>query len=282
VLHFPTGDPLLALLYKLEVRIKVVPLIIFGRLRRSRLNIVVSRDIEFLLRLARLNIALKLIKARLIDSKTIRVLLARYQINPPLISLRQDVLGDVARVLVRITRDGDYAVAACDFVVLEPVIESCGDAGAVLFDVFEGVHVRCDRVVDVDDHDLPVGLAAVIWRNAAQDFGLSNLTEVARVFADVEKVNGVVVAFFIDELVLDVGVLPRLRDLNAVSKTIRYCSVRELDILNRKQRGSFCEARQTRQSAVRPFGRRGRSGSKALHSRSRSCHRSSVESQQLR
>jgi hypothetical protein len=220
-LHFPASNPLLALLYKLEVRIQVVPLIILARLRGSRLNIILGRNVKLILRLARLDIALKLIKARLVNSKTIRIFLARDQINPPLVALRQNVLGDIARVLVRIARDGNHAVATCDFVVLEPFVESCGDAGAVFFDVCDCVHVWCDRVIDVDHHDLPVRLAAVVGSNAAQDFGLSDLAKVARVFADVEEVDGVVVAFFVNEIVLDVGVLPCLRNLNAVRITIQ-------------------------------------------------------------
>ena len=43
------------------------------------------------------------------------------------------------------------------------------------------------------------------------------MTEVAGVLPDVEEVDGVVVAGFVDERVVDVGVFPCLGDLRGVS-----------------------------------------------------------------
>ena len=224
---------LLALLNKLEVLIKVVPVIVLRRLSGSRLHIILSRDLKLFLRLARRNIAVKLVKASLVDRKTIRVNLASNQINPPLIALRQDVVSDIASVLVRIAGDRNNIVTACDFVVLEPVVESSGHAGTVILNVFDCVHIRCDRVVDVDHHDLPVSLAAVVGSNATEDLGLSDLAEVAGILADVEEVNGIVVAWLVDEGVFEVRVFPCLRDLGllvACSRvTLAGCTYRAVD-----------------------------------------------------
>jgi hypothetical protein len=160
-------SPLHALLYELKVRIQKVPLIILLRLRLSRLDIVLSRNAEFLLRLARRNITIKPIETGLIDSKAVRIFLSRYQIEPPLVALRQNVSGDIARILVRIACDRDHIVATRDFVVLEPVVASGGDARAEFIDVFDGVHVWRDWVVDVNYQNLPVGLTAVVGCDAA-------------------------------------------------------------------------------------------------------------------
>lgn len=46
---------------------------------------------------------------------------------------------------------------------------------------------------------------------------MSDLAEVAGVLADVEEIDGVVVAGFVGEFVVEVGVLPGLGDLSNVN-----------------------------------------------------------------
>lgn len=125
------------------------------------------------------------------------------------------MLGNVASVLVCVADNRDDIAAASDLVVLEPVVVSGGDARTILLDIFDGVDVGCDGIVDVDYHDLPVGFAAVIGSDATENFGLSNLAEVTGVLTDVEEVDGVVVALFVNEVVKDVRVFPGLGDLVA-------------------------------------------------------------------
>jgi hypothetical protein len=83
------------------------------------------------------------------------------------VPLRQNVLRDITRVLVRIADDRNNPVPARDFVVLEPVVKGFRDAGAEFLDVFDAVDERCDWVFDVDDQDFPVRLAAVVGRYGA-------------------------------------------------------------------------------------------------------------------
>ena len=54
---------------------------------------------------------------------------------------------------------------------------------------------------------------------------MSDLAEVAGVLADVEEVDRVVVAWFVDERVVDVGVLPCLWDLEDMLVGVELCGV---------------------------------------------------------
>ena len=127
--------------------------------------------------------------------------------------LRQDMLRNITRVLIRVTNDGNDAVSAGDLVVLEPIVERLSDTGAIFLDILNAVHILGDRVFDVDYQDFPVGFAAVVGRYGSQDFRLPDLAKVPRVLPDVEEVDRVVVAGFVGEGVADVGVLPGLGDL---------------------------------------------------------------------
>jgi hypothetical protein len=71
---------------------------------------------------------------------------------------------NITRVLVPIADDRNNPVPARNFIVLEPVVKGFRDAGAEFLDVFDAVDERCDWVLDVDDQDFPVRLAAVIGR----------------------------------------------------------------------------------------------------------------------
>jgi hypothetical protein len=205
--------PLLALPNKSKPRIQIKPLIIPRRLLSRRLQIILNRNAKHLSRLSRLDKTLKSLKRRLVDSQPIRILPARYQINPPLMPLRQDMLSNITRILVRIANDRNDPVPAGDFVVLEPIVNRLGDARAGFLDVLDAINVGSDRVFDVNHEDFPVGLTAVVGRYGAQNFGLSDLAKVAWVLPDVEEVDRVVVTGFVGEGVADVGVFPGLGDL---------------------------------------------------------------------
>jgi hypothetical protein len=205
--------PLLALLNKSKLRIQVEPLIIHRRLLSSGQYLVLNRDLKHLPRLGGLDKTLKLLEGSLVNSQPIRILPARNQINPPLMPLRQNMPRDITRILVSIADDRDNSIPAGDFVILEPIVKGLRDSRAEFLDILDRVHERSDGVAHVDHEDFPVGLAAVIRRYGAQNFGLSDLAKVAWVLPDVEEVDRVVVAGFVGEGVADVGVFPGLGDL---------------------------------------------------------------------
>ena len=77
-------------------------------------------------------------------------------------------------------------------------------------DVLDIVQLGCKRVVDVDDHDLPVGLFFVEERHDAEDFDLLDGAGGGDELADLADVEGVVVTFCFGLRVNAVGVFPCL------------------------------------------------------------------------
>lgn len=77
-------------------------------------------------------------------------------------------------------------------------------------DVLDVVELRCQRVVDVDDDDLPVGLLFVEEGHDAEDLDLLDLARVADELADLAHVERVVVALGLGLGMDDIGVLPGL------------------------------------------------------------------------
>lgn len=67
------------------------------------------------------------------------------------------------------------------------------------------------RVLDVDDKDLPIGLAFIKKGHYAEDFNLLNLPYITHLFADLADVQRIVVAVGLGLGVLVSGILPSLK-----------------------------------------------------------------------
>lgn len=98
----------------------------------------------------------------------------------------------------------------------EPLRGGTDQAGEVALDVLNVVELGGKGVVDVDDDDLPVGLALVKESHDAKDLDLLDLADVADGLADLTDVEGVVVAVGAGLGVLGVGVLPGLGERTVV------------------------------------------------------------------
>ena len=77
-------------------------------------------------------------------------------------------------------------------------------------DILNIVQLGCEWVLDVDDEDLPVGLAFVKESHDAEDFNLLNLPYITHLFADLANVQRIVVAVGLGLAVLVSGILPSL------------------------------------------------------------------------
>jgi len=137
------------------------------------------------------------------------------------------MFGDIARILISVSDNRNNIVPTCDFVVLEPIVERLRDARAEFLNIVDRIYERGDRISDVDHDDLPVCLAAVVGRYTAQNLGLADLAKVTWVLADVEEVDGVVVARFVDEGMADVGIFPGLGNLLSCCQSWPVCCVLE-------------------------------------------------------
>jgi hypothetical protein len=97
-----------------------------------------------------------------------------------------------------------------DFVDSEPLVGSSDQTRQVPLDILNVVEPGGKGVVDIDDQDLPVGLALIEQGHDAEDLDLLDLTGVADGLSDLADIEGVVVTVSASLGVLDVGVLPGL------------------------------------------------------------------------
>ena len=99
--------------------------------------------------------------------------------------------------------------------VPEPFIRSTDESGKVVLDVLNVVQLGRERVVDVDDDDLPVGLALVKESHDTENLDLLDLADVTDLLTNLADIEGVVVTPGLGLGVSGLRVLPSL-DPNAV------------------------------------------------------------------
>ena len=77
-------------------------------------------------------------------------------------------------------------------------------------DILYIVQLGCERVLDVDDKDFPVGLAFVEESHDAEDFDLLDLPYITHLFTNLADVQRIVVAVGLGLAVLLSGIFPSL------------------------------------------------------------------------
>ena len=77
-------------------------------------------------------------------------------------------------------------------------------------DILNVIELGCKRVVDIDDNDLPVGLALIEKSHDSEDLDLLDLTAVSDGFSDLADIKGIIVALGFGLGVGGSGVLPGL------------------------------------------------------------------------
>lgn len=92
----------------------------------------------------------------------------------------------------------------------EPLVGCADEAGEVALDIFDVVELGRERVEDVYDDDLPVGLALIEEGHDTEDLNLFDLADVANLLADLADIKGIVVALGLGLSVHLGGVLPGL------------------------------------------------------------------------
>jgi hypothetical protein len=141
-----------------------------------------------------------------------RLRLARDELVPRLRTLANDLSRILA--ILALAREGKLVLglAIRDLVDAEPLIRGTQQARKVTLDILNVIQLGSERIIDVDDDNLPIGLALVQQRHHAQHFDLLDLAGFGDEFADLAHVERVVVALLLGFGVGDVGVFPRLRE----------------------------------------------------------------------
>ena len=106
--------------------------------------------------------------------------------------------------------------------VPEPFIRSTDESRKVVLDVLDIVQLGSEGVVDINDDDLPVGLALVEESHDTEDLDLLHLADVADLLTDLADIEGVVVTLGLGLGVDGDGVLPGLHRKVRVSLPARH------------------------------------------------------------
>lgn len=129
----------------------------------------------------------------------------------PSISALTDNVQSVLLVLA-LAGEGELVLGLSvrDLVNTEPLVGGTEETRQVTLDVLNVVQLGGERVVDVDDNDLPVRLLLVKQGHDTKDLDLLDLAGVADQFTDLTNVQRVVVTLGLGLGVDAVGVFPGL------------------------------------------------------------------------
>lgn len=101
-------------------------------------------------------------------------------------------------------------LAIRDLVDTEPLVGSPQQARKVALDILDVIQLRSERVVNVDDHNLPVSLLLVEQGHDAENLDLDDLAGLRDELANLADVQRVVVTLGLGLGVDHVGVFPSL------------------------------------------------------------------------
>lgn len=93
------------------------------------------------------------------------------------------------------------------------------------FDILDIVELRSQRVIDVDNNDLPVGLLLVEKGHNAEDLDLLDLARLGNELANLADVQRVVVSLGLGLWVDNVGVFPGLYSQSTIIRKVRVDKV---------------------------------------------------------
>lgn len=178
--------------------------------------------------------------------------LASGKLLPSLGALADDVHGVL--LVLALAREGKLVLrlAIWNLVDAEPLVRGTEQTGQVALDVLDVVELGSERVVHVDDHDLPVGLALVEQSHDTKDFDLDDIAGLVDKLADFADVQWIVVTLRLGLLVCDIGVLPRLPQPSAfVFSRYRHRAIAPEGRL-RNSRGSPCVGSSSSRSEACP------------------------------
>jgi len=141
--------------------------------------------------------------------------LAGDELLPGLGTLADNVHGVL--LVLALAGEGELVLglAVWDLVDAEPLVCGAEKTREVTLDVLDIVELGDQRVVYVDDHDLPVRLALVEQSHDTKNLDLDDLTRLGDELTNFAHVQWVVVTLGLGLLVDDVGVLPCLYTASA-------------------------------------------------------------------
>ena len=115
-------------------------------------------------------------------------------------------------LVLTLAREGELVLGLSvgDLVDTEPLVGGTEETRELALNILGVVELRSNRVVDINDNDLPVGLTLVKKSHHTEDLDLLDLTGVADKLTNLANIQGVVVTLGLGFVVDSVGVFPGL------------------------------------------------------------------------
>lgn len=136
--------------------------------------------------------------------------------TPGLVALMND-LGGITFVLgLTRERKSVLRLSIGNLVDPEPLVGSPDQTRKMSLNVFNVIELGGERILDVDDDDLPVGLSLIEKGHDSENLDLLDLADVANLLANLTDIERVVVALGLGLSMGCVGVLPSLRESTVV------------------------------------------------------------------
>lgn len=142
--------------------------------------------------------------------------LALDQSLPCITAFSDDILGVL--LVLAFTAEGELVLwlSVWDLVNSEPFVGGSKETGEVSLNVLYVVELGSERIVDVNDNDLPVSLFFIEKSHNTEDLDLLDLASISNKFTDLADIEWIVITLGLGFGMNDVGVFP---GLSCVSRT---------------------------------------------------------------
>jgi len=121
-------------------------------------------------------------------------------------------------LVLRLTRKREciFWLSIGNLVDPEPLIGGPDQARKMPLDILNIVEFGCKRILNINNDDLPVGLALIQQRHDTKNLDLLDLTNIADLFPDFAYIERIIVTLGFGLGMLLAGVLPGLRESTIV------------------------------------------------------------------
>jgi len=121
-------------------------------------------------------------------------------------------IGEIVLLVLALSGESKLVLwlSVWDFVDSEPFICSPQETREVSLNILDIIELGCQRIVDIDDNDLPVGFFLIKQSHDTKNLYLLDLSRISDQFTDLADVQWVIIALGLCLRMDNVGIFPGL------------------------------------------------------------------------